>query len=79
MFCQVIKSNDKKCHNYSRKNKECCWSHRNLENNEIVVIKPKKEHIIQGTPDTCYFELCKITPLRQIQSKNYNRFCCWKH
>ena len=43
MFCQVIKSNDKKCHNYSRKNKECCWSHRNLENNEIVVIKPKKE------------------------------------
>jgi hypothetical protein len=35
-FCQVIKSNDKWCRNSARKGMDCCWVHRNLENQVIV-------------------------------------------
>lgn len=36
IFCQVIKANNKACSNYARKGKNCCYSHRNLENVQTV-------------------------------------------
>jgi len=78
-FCQVIKPNGRSCCNYSRKNKECCYSHRSLESGEIVLEKPKIKHLIQGTPDKCYVDLCKIIPDFLLDSKNKQRYCCWKH
>ena len=77
-FCQVIKGNDKACCNYARKNKECCYSHRSLETGYIAV-KNIKIHSIQGTPEKCFYNNCKINPDKVIVSKNYTRYCCWKH
>lgn len=78
-FCQVIKLNGCPCNNYARKNKECCYSHRRFEIGEIVLEKPKKIPVVQGTPDKCWDDLCKLQPYAQRCSKNNKRYCCWKH
>ena len=78
-FCQVIKGNEHMCRNYARKDKECCYSHRSLETGYIVVENVKK-HLIQGTPEKCFYNIeCKTRPDKVIVSKNYTRYCCWKH
>ena len=78
-FCQVIKSNGRCCRNYSRTNKECCYSHRSLESGEIVPEKLKKIPVIQGTPDKCWADLCELQPYIERRSKNNKRYCCWTH
>jgi len=69
------------CRNYARKNKECCYSHRNLETSEIVdkTPRPKKKLIIEGTEEKCYYNLCQIKPGVTIFTKNHERYCCYKH
>ena len=44
--CQVIKSNDRWCRNYSRKGMSCCWVHRNLEDT-VIEMAPTK---VSGEP-----------------------------
>ena len=89
-FCQVIKGDERKCRNYSRKNKSCCYSHRKLENQtEVSSVDLRAQSLNQESsepstsdlnPDICYKTECKIYADSQIISKgNFIKYSCWKH
>ena len=82
--CQVIKGDDRKCKNYARKGKTCCWSHRALEHVEYVP-EPEKEAqdtelLSEPEKHACCGKTLKGTDCMINAENEFNdKWYCWRH